>query len=102
MPDNIDELGPRGKKAAKELSIAQPSEIYETQTQKESPEPIYTFRYRGTVPGQTLGTIWSIFDDGESHVRRLLANLTNETLGRFLGKMISEIDCATGPRRRSL
>ncbi|KAL1970372.1 hypothetical protein VTN77DRAFT_5532 [Rasamsonia byssochlamydoides] len=85
LPENIQELNPQGKKAAKALFHAQSLWVfYETQVQKEAPDLLHAFLYKGTLPCQLLGLIGSTFDDGEPHIQKLLADIASEDVWKTL------------------
>lgn len=77
-PENIDTLGPREKKAAKELLRNHLQYTLWNTGPKESPDLNHTFGYQDTVSGQGLGLIGTVFDDGEPHIQRPLDDLTSE------------------------
>ncbi|RDW93617.1 uncharacterized protein DSM5745_00939 [Aspergillus mulundensis] len=76
LPSNLDTLNPEAKKAAKQLFLAQSLWLtYEIEVQRNAPQLLRVFRYRETLPGQILGLIGSIFDDGEPYVQSVLAEI---------------------------
>ena len=80
LPENFDALDPEARKAAKDLFAAQSFWLsYEIEVQKAMPELLHAFRYKDTLPGQILGMIGSIYDDGEPYVQRLLADICEES-----------------------
>lgn len=62
------------KKVAKDLFLAQTIWLmYETQIYKEARDLTRAFEFQGSLQAEILGLIGSTFDDGESHVQRLIA-----------------------------
>lgn len=81
LPEDIEEFNAHDKKAAKELFLAKTIWLYyETQVNKESPDLIHAFKYRETLQSELLSLIGSIFDDGEPHVQKLLADLARDDI----------------------
>ncbi|PKX96504.1 uncharacterized protein P174DRAFT_79870 [Aspergillus novofumigatus IBT 16806] len=77
LPEDIEEFNVQDKKAAKELFLGQTLWLYyETQVCKEASDLICAFEYRKSLQSEILSLIGSIFDDGEPHVQRLLADVT--------------------------
>ncbi|OKL61267.1 hypothetical protein UA08_03189 [Talaromyces atroroseus] len=79
LPETFESLDPQAKKAAKALFLFQSLWLsYEIELQRAVPELLHTFSHRETLPGQILGAIGSIYDDGEPYVQSLLADITEE------------------------
>lgn len=79
LPEDIRNLDPKAKKAAKDLFLSQSLWLtYEIEVQRAAPELLNTFRHRDTLPGQILGTIGSTYDVGEPYVQSLLVDITEE------------------------
>lgn len=79
LPENFTTLDPEAQKAAKKLFVAQSLWLtYEIEVQRAAPQLLRTFRHRETLPGQVLGMIGSIYDDGEPYMQSLLADITKE------------------------
>lgn len=79
LPENFETLDPEARKAAKDLFLAQSLWLtYEIEVKRAAPQLLRTFRHRETLPGQILGMIGSIYDDGEPYVQTLLADITKE------------------------
>jgi hypothetical protein len=79
LPENIEELNAEDKNAAKELFLAQTLWLYyESQVYKEAPDLLRAFEYRETLVSEILSLIGSIFDDGEPHVQKLLADISRD------------------------
>ncbi|KAJ9297731.1 hypothetical protein DTO217A2_8554 [Paecilomyces variotii] len=80
LPDNFDSLDPQARKRAKDLFAAQSFWLsYEIEVQRAIPELLQAFRYKDSLPGQILGMIGSIYDDGEPYVQSLLADISEES-----------------------
>lgn len=80
LPENFDALDPEARRTAKDLFTAQSFWLsYEIEVQKAMPELLHAFRHKDTLPGQILGMIGSIYDDGEPYVQRLLADICEES-----------------------
>ncbi|KAE8398832.1 kinase-like domain-containing protein [Aspergillus pseudonomiae] len=91
LPENINDLNPQDKKAASELFLAQTLWLYyETQVYKEAPDLLHAFQYRETLQSELLGLVGSIFDDGEPHVQKLLADVTRDDVWR---QLVGEDNC---------
>ncbi|PWY83649.1 hypothetical protein BO94DRAFT_547313 [Aspergillus sclerotioniger CBS 115572] len=88
LPDNIDNLSPQERKAAKELHLSQTFWLYyETQVFKESRDLIHAFKYEDTLQSELMSLIGSIFDDGETHVQKLLSEVSTEDIWKqIVGK----------------
>ena len=85
VPTHLKDLGPTDQEAAKALFLGQSLRAsYEVEIQLTYPSLIHTFRHRDTLPGQILGMIGSISDDGEPHVQSLLTHLTEENVWKKL------------------
>lgn len=70
LPENLKTLDPEAQKAAKNLFLAQSLWLtYEIEVQRAAPQLLHTFRHRETLPGQILGMIGSIYDDGTVHAK---------------------------------
>lgn len=80
LPPNFETLDLEAKRAAKALFLAKSFWLtWEIETQRKTPELLQASRYRDTLPGQILGMIGSIYDDGEPYVQKLLADVAEET-----------------------
>lgn len=76
LPENFDSLDPDARKSAKDLFAAQSFWLsYEIELQKAAPDLLHAFRHKETLPGQILGMIGSMYDDGEPYVQSLLADI---------------------------
>ncbi|GFG00836.1 hypothetical protein IFM61392_01536 [Aspergillus lentulus] len=85
LPENIKELSVQDGRAATELVLAQTLWLYyETQVYKEAQDLIRAFEYRESLQSELLSLIGSIFDDGEPHVQKLLADLTRDDVWKQL------------------
>ncbi|KAB8255378.1 kinase-like domain-containing protein [Aspergillus pseudonomiae] len=85
LPENINDLNPQDKKAAGELFLAQTLWLsYEVQVYKEAPDLLHAFQYRETLQSELSSLVGSIFDDGEPHVQKLLADVTRDDVWRQL------------------
>ncbi|OOF98897.1 hypothetical protein ASPCADRAFT_513042 [Aspergillus carbonarius ITEM 5010] len=81
LPENIDELSHQERKAAKELFISQTLWLcYEIQVYKEARDLTHAFKYQDTLPYELSSLIGSIFDDGEPHVQKLLAEISTDNI----------------------
>ncbi|GAB1208000.1 hypothetical protein APSETT445_006737 [Aspergillus pseudonomiae] len=91
LPENINDLNPQDKKTASELFLAQTLWLYyETQVYKEAPDLLHAFQYRETLQSELLSLLGSIFDDGEPHVQKLLADVTRDDVWR---QLVGEDNC---------
>ncbi|RAH85894.1 hypothetical protein BO86DRAFT_329879 [Aspergillus japonicus CBS 114.51] len=85
LPEDIHDLNPADKKAAGELYLAQTLWLYyETQVYKDAPDLLHAFKYHETVQSDLLGLVGSVFDDGEPHVQKLLANVATDEVWKQL------------------
>ncbi|KAJ0424437.1 kinase-like domain-containing protein [Aspergillus carlsbadensis] len=81
LPDNLKSLDPEAKNAAKKLFLSQSLWLsYEIEVQRALPELLHSFRYTETLPGQILGMVGSIYDDGEPYVQSLLSDVSEEAI----------------------
>ncbi|KAE8150026.1 hypothetical protein BDV25DRAFT_129895 [Aspergillus avenaceus] len=88
LPKDFEELNPQGKKAAKELYLSQTFWLYyETQVYKQAPDLFQAFQYQETLPSELLSLVGSIFDDGEPHFQKLLADVASDDVWKqFVGE----------------
>ncbi|KAL3469314.1 kinase-like domain-containing protein [Aspergillus californicus] len=95
LPDNIHTLNHDDKRAAKKSYLAQTLWLYyETKVAKEAPSLSRAFQYRDTIVSELLSLIGSVFDDGEPHVQKLLAQITSrDNWNAIVGKDEVEIPC---------
>ncbi|KKK16222.1 hypothetical protein ARAM_001796, partial [Aspergillus rambellii] len=85
LPENIEKLNSQDQKVARELFLAQTFWLYyETQVYKEAPDLLQAFKYRETLQSELLSLVGSIFDDGEPHVQKLLANVARDNIWKQL------------------
>lgn len=80
-------MHPTPKQAAKDLFLAQSLWLlYEVHVKKQSPDLLHAFRYDDTLPCHLLGSVGSVYDDGEPYLQSLLADITaDETWAKLAG-----------------
>ncbi|WEW56950.1 hypothetical protein PRK78_002409 [Emydomyces testavorans] len=87
LPENVKQLSPHSKKAAKNLFLAQSLWLlYEVQLQRQAPDLLHAIRYTDTHQSQLLGAIATVFDDGEPYVQSLITDIiTDKVWARIVG-----------------
>lgn len=79
LPDNFDDLRPEDQLDAKKLRAAQSLyKLYDIQLIRDCPNVAQALRFKGSLTGQIIGLVGSLFSDGEPVVQGMLMKLQEE------------------------